>query len=318
MRKLNWGVLGNAKIARNQLIPAIIKAENAVPYAIASRSSEKLASAVDDFGFKEGYKSYQALLDDDNVDVVYIPLPNGLHKEWAIKAAKAGKHVLCEKPMATTAQDCREMYAACKENNVKMQEAFMYRYSSRIKKMQEILDSGVIGTVKAINSSFHVNLTDKTNVRMDPALGGGSLWDVGCYPLNIAGLITGETPNLIKAHRIDENGVDISLAAILQYPSGVVATISCGFNCHSARFTEIHGEKGSLLLTNSFGDCDAPILVVDENDNITKHPVQKSERYVLQVEDFSNAILNGLPPTLTMEETVRNIGIIEKILEEAK
>lgn len=316
---IKWGVLGYARIAHQWVIPAIVCANNAVPYAIASRSEDKLQEAKERFGFEKLYSSYEALLEDPDVQAVYIPLPNGLHKEWAIKAAQHGKHVLCEKPLALTAADCEEIAAAARENKVKVMEAFMYRYTARTKKVQELLKAGVIGEIKHISSTFRIPLTDKGDVRMDPTMGGGSLWDVGCYPINFIGMFTQEHPEDFCVLKREEQGVDISLSAVLRYKSGIIATVNSGFDSCSLQLTEINGTNGTILLRDTFVDKDTPVQVFTGREkSLTEYPVEVSERYVLEVEDFSAAVLEDREPLFSMEETIRNNGLIDELLKAAK
>ncbi len=314
---IRFGILGYARIARLHLIPAMLEAKNAVPYAIASTNPEKLKQAQADLSFQKAYNDYDSLLQDPDVDAVYIPLPNSLHKEWTIKAAKAGKHVLCEKPMALTEADCLEMIAACKENNVKLMEAFMYRFTLKIAKLKELLASGAIGQVLHIHSSFRFVMRPGPNIRLDPALGGGSLWDVGCYPVNLIGMILQDEPVSVCAMKTDRQGVEFSLDAVLKYKNGVVCTLVSGFDSNAAQLTEINGTEGTLLVQDTFDGTGMPILLY-KNGVTTEIPVTESKRYVLEIEDFSDAVLQNREPSFALWETVRNIRLINRILEAAK
>ncbi len=314
---IRWGILGYARIARLQVLPAMMETPNAVPYAIASRDPEKGQEAAKAFGFAKVYDNYQALLDDPDVDAVYIPLPNGLHKEWTLKAARAGKHVLCEKPLALTAADCREMVDVCRQQGVKLMEAFMYRFTTRTQKIQELLASGVIGELRHIHSNFSFHLTRPGDVRLDPDQGGGSFWDVGCYPINVIGMIMQDEPVSVCAQKVEVGGVDLAVSAVLKYKSGVICTANSGFDAASAKLTEITGALGSLVVRDTFFDTDTPILLVQDK-KVTEIPVPACNRYVLELEEFGNAILEGREPSLDIEETVRNCGLIARILEEAK
>ncbi len=315
--KIRWGVLGYAGIAYKHVISAMVEAKNAVPYAIASRSKEKLMDAKEKFGFQKTYEDYASLLQDPDVDAVYIPLPNALHKEWTIKAARAGKHVLCEKPLALTEADCLEMIAVCKECGVKLMEAFMYRLTTRTKKLKELLDSGVIGEVMHINSTQRFLLKDNGNVRVSEALGGGSLRDVGCYPINIIGMIIKDEPVSFCAQKVMFQGVDKALSAVLKYKSGAICTASSGFDACSTLLTEINGTQGTIIMRDSFIDTDVPILLIKDGVT-TEVPIQACKRYVLEVEEFSDAVLCDREPALDLNEVVRNNRLIEKILEVAQ
>ncbi len=314
---VRFGILGYARIARLHLIPAMLEAKNAIPYAIASSSPEKLKEAKEAFGFQRAYNDYDSLLTDPNVDAVYIPLPNSLHKEWTIKAAKAGKHVLCEKPMALSEDDCQEMMAACRDNGVKLMEAFMYRFTPRIAKLNELLSSGAVGDVRHINSTFRFVLANPESIKLNPGLGGGSLWDVGCYPVNIIGMIVNDEPISVRAQKTAVNGIDMSLSAVLKYKSGILCTVNSGFDSQSAMLTEINGTEGTLIIRESFDQTDTPILLCKYGVT-TEIPVAPCKRYVLEIEDFSDAVLTGREPAFPLFETVRNIRLINRILEAAQ
>ena len=314
---VRYGVLGYAGIAYKQVIPAMLEAKNARPYAIASRSADKLAEAVSRFGFEKTYQDYDALLNDPDVDAVYIPLPNGLHKEWTIKAARAGKHVLCEKPLALTEADCLEMIAACRHSGVKLMEAFMYRFTPRTRQLQDLLASGEIGEVRYISSNWRFLIKDNSNVRVNESLGGGSLRDVGCYPVNLIGMIMQDEPVSLCARKVTFQGVDLALSAVLKYKNGVLCTISSGFNAQSPVVTEINGTQGTILMRETYDQTDAPILLIKDGVT-TEIPVPACKRYVLEIEAFSAALLENREPPLSLEETVRNNRLIARILAAAE
>ena len=188
-RKLRWGVLGYARIAREALIPAIQRSANSQFHALASRDAARLAEARARFGVARTYPGYAELLRDPEVDAVYLPLPNSLHREWTIKAAEQGKHVLCEKPLALTAAEGREMAAACAAHGVTLMEAFMYRYTDRTRQVQEVLRGSLLGEIKSVSATFRFRLANPASIKLRPELGGGALYDVGCYPVNFIGLV---------------------------------------------------------------------------------------------------------------------------------
>ena len=187
VRKLRWGVLGYARIARESVIPAILRSDNSEFRALASRDEAKLADGLARFPGIRTHRGYADLLDDPEVDAVYIPLPNSLHREWTVRAAEKGKHVLCEKPLALDAGQVREMIAAAEANRVVLMEAFMYRYTDRTRQVAGVLASGALGEIKFIEASFRFRLANPASIKLQPALGGGALYDVGCYPVNFAG-----------------------------------------------------------------------------------------------------------------------------------
>lgn len=321
-RKVRWGVLGYARIARESVIPAILKSSNSEFHALASRDQAKLTEGRARFpGLAKTYLGYDELLRDSEVDAVYIPLPNALHREWTIKAAEHGKHVLCEKPIALSAAESREMIAACTAHKVALMEAFMYRYTDRTRQMIGVLRSGVLGEIKYISSSFRFPLGNPASIKWKPELGGGSLYDVGCYPVNFAGLVVDEIarakagsvyPEAVAAQCVRTGGVDTLFSGILRYSSGVVATIGSGFNAHRRVFSEIVGTQGVLEIPETFfGGAGALVLTIgDERREI---PVAASDRYLLEVEDFAAAVLRNRLPELSLAETLRNAEVIDRI-----
>ena len=314
---IRFGILGCAGIAVKHVIPAMIKASNAEPYAIASRDIIKAREVADRFNIPNVYGSYEDILEDKNIDAVYIPLPNALHKEWVIKAAKAKKHILCEKPLAIGEDDVKEMIQAADDNGVKLMEAYMYRFTPRTAKLKELLDSGVVGKIGQIISNYSFFLDDYSNIRVNAQLGGGSLHDVGCYPVNLLGWVTGEYPKSIVAQMIERNGVDVTLSASLVYPSGIMGVVNCSFMGNSEEMTEITGEKGTLVIRDTYYDTDLPILFY-EGDKETVIPVEACDRYQNEVEAFSSCIIENKSVPLDLSESVRNNKLIAEILEVAK
>lgn len=322
-RKIRWGVLGWARIAREHLIPAIQRAGNSDFFAIASRDQSKLAECRGRFNAVRTYTSYQDLLRDAEVDAVYIPLPNSLHREWTIKAAECGKHVLCEKPIALNAVECREMIAACSANGVTLMEAFMYRYTERTRKVLEILASGALGEIRFISSTFRFLLANPASIKLKAELGGGSLYDVGCYPVNFIGMIAdrvcGESsmPNSVSVELDRNGGVDVIFSALMKYPSGLIASANCGFNAQKRVFSEIVGTKGVLEIPDTFLD-NAGALTLTIGEDRSQIPVQASDRYQLEIEDFADAILHQRAPAFSLNETQRNMEVLDQLFAACK
>ena len=320
--KIRWGVLGWARIARNEGIPAIQRSSNGVFHALASRDTAKLAECKSKHNPPHLHESYDALVRDSEVDAVYNPLPNALHKEWTIKAAEQGKHVLCEKPIALNAGEGREMAAACRANGVILMEAFMYRYSARTIKIRELLRSGKLGEIKFIQSQFRFLLNRPGDVRRNSGLGGGSLYDVGSYPVNFIGMVMdeitqsapgkGPRAESVSVQCVQENGVDELFSALLRYPGGVVAALHSGFNAQLRVHSEIIGSLGSLEIPATFfGVAGSMTMIV--GDKLRDIPVPESDRYQLQFEDFADAIQNKRQPLITVEETLRNMELIDRL-----
>lgn len=320
--RIQWGVLGYARIARESLIPAIRRSANSEFLAIASRNDSKLAECRERFGEARGYRSYDELLDDPEVDAVYIPLPNALHLEWTVKAAEKGKHVLCEKPLGLTAAECGTMAEACKSNGVFLMEAFMYRYTDRIRLVREVLKGGALGEIRFVGSTFRFLLSNPASIKLRPELGGGALYDVGCYPVNLAGLVAdlaagapaGEArPETVAAGFVREGGVDVSFSGVLRYRSGLVASLNAGFNAHRRVCSEIIGTQGVLEVPDTFFD-NAGVLILTTGDAKTEIPVAESDRYRSEVEDFADAIQTGRPPGFGLAESVRNAETLDRLL----
>lgn len=268
------------------------------------------------FGCQKVYDSYDELLDDSEIQAVYIPLPNSMHKEWTIKAARKGKHVLCEKPIALNSDECQEMIQECNKNNVKLMEAFMYRYTDRIKKVKDLLDSSAIGEIKRITSSFSFYLDRENTIKTVPSLGGGSLYDVGCYPINFLGMVTNSKPISITVDYVKDHEVDIACSAILKYENGILCNIQSGFNSFFSNFTEVVGTKGIIHIPDTFQGNAGSISVIT-SEGKKEIAVEESDRYCLEVEDFADAIINDRDPMFSLEETIRNMEVIEQLLNEA-
>jgi len=325
-RKLRWGVLGYARIARVSVIPAILRSSNSVVPALASRSAEKLAEARSQFpGIVRTHSDYTELLRDPEVDAVYLPLPNSLHCEWAIRAAEHGKHILCEKPLALNATEVRAMIAAAAAHGVRLMEAFMYRYTDRTRQVREVVRSGALGEVKFVEASFRFLLANPGSIKLQPELGGGALYDVGCYPVNFAGMIAdvqggGEgvaRPDSVAGECVRAGGVDEIFSALLRYPSGLIAALHCGFNAHLRVAAEIVGTQGVLEVPDPFWDA-AGALTLTRGEERRAIPVAASDRYRGEVEDFADAVLQGRPPQFGLAETLRNAEVIDRLLAAAK
>lgn len=312
--EVKWGILGYARIAINSVIPAILKTENSRLYAIASSDSSKRAECHANYPDAQVYSQYEQLLDDPEVDAVYLPLPNSMHKEWAIRAMKKGKHVLCEKPIALNADECMEMIQTAKNEGVFLMEGFMYRYTNRIQKVRDVLETKEIGDIKFIISTFRFLLNRPNTIKVRPELGGGSLYDVGCYPVNFLGLVTDQIPESCVSGGVMENGVDTIFSAVLTYPDGIIATVNCGFNAFNQMGSEIIGTKGRIEIPDTFLGTKGTIKVVTDKES-REIEVEESDRYALEVSDFSNAILQKRMPYLQLDESYRNMQVMDMLFK---
>ena len=278
------GVLGAAKIARS-FCDGVRSSSKIVVAAVASRDAEKGRAFAKDTGIPKVHATYEALLADPEIDAIYNPLPNNLHAEWSIRAVEAGKHVLCEKPLATTATDARAMFDAARRNDVFLVEAYPYRAQPQTLKMQELLAAESIGRLHLVQASFGFPLTDMTNIRMNPALAGGALMDAGCYPVSLVRTVSGERPSRVHAMaKWAPSGVDLTLLATLEFSGGLLAQISCTFATLRHRRAFIAGDSGSIDTTYF-------------NDTSTTFPplleIRRGSGWDAQREVIETAAING-------------------------
>lgn len=315
MKNILWGVISTANIAQQQLIPAIGRASNAELVAISSRGSQVHAVASK-LGVSKAYESYEELLNDPDIEAVYIPLPNHLHKEWVFKAAKQGKHVLCEKPVSLTAQEAEEMVEICRENNVKFMEAFMYQLHPQHKRVKEIMSSGEIGDIKLIKSSHSFYMQSRENkFRMDKTMGGGSLYDVGCYSIHAIRYLLDTEPISVQcsAELDPETGVDMSAFGYLNMGGGVRAMFDCSFDMTERNEYEIIGTKGTIKVPFAFRpDNNGGVgkIITQVADMVREENIY-GDLYRLEVEHFSDAIKGNSDLEVTGISTINNMRVIE-------
>jgi len=318
---VNWGVLSTANIGRKAVNPAIQASSNGDLLAVASRNGTRALAFAEDTGIPSAYGSYEALLEDDRIQAVYIPLPNALHKEWTIRAAEKGKHVLCEKPLALDAEECREMGAAASANGVKLMEAFMYRFHPRTERVLEMIRSGAIGELIQIRSSFTFLLTHPDNIRWDPELGGGALMDVGCYCVNVSRSLAGKEPVEVRAMaNFRASGVDEQMAGSLLFENGLLAHFDCALTMERTEVYHAMGTDGHIRVLDAFlpGTDDAFIEQFEGQDNLTTLAMEGANEYQLMVEHFADCVLNDSPVRYSAEEAALNMRVIEALYESAR
>ncbi|HME40041.1 MAG TPA: Gfo/Idh/MocA family oxidoreductase [Steroidobacteraceae bacterium] len=246
---LRIGILGTARIARS-FVAGVKPSPQVLVTAVASRDAAKARAFAQQAGLDRHFASYEALLADRDIDAVYVPLPNSLHAEWSIRAARAGKHVLCEKPLSTTAEEARAMFEAARRHGVHVVEAYPYRAQPQTLTMRELLNAGVIGDVQLIQASFGFTLGGGENIRLSPQLGGGALMDIGVYPVSLACMIAKQRP--ARVHAVADwstSGVDRALAATLAFASGLFAQVTCSFSTCDHRQALIAGTNGVIQTT---------------------------------------------------------------------
>jgi len=320
--KLRWGVLGGTSwIARDAIVPGIRASRNGRLVATASRDPE---DARRRYGEETGVRimGYDDLLADPSVDAIYIPLPNSMHAEWAMKAAAAGKPVLCEKPLGLNAAEVTAMFAAFKRAGVPLMESFMYRFHPQHARVREIIDSGVIGEVLEVRAHLSNNMMsppDPKNVRFDPDLGGGVLLDMGCYVVSASRMIMQAEPLSVRGwQKFDARfGVDVADGAVLEFPGGRMAVVSCSFETTGLGHYSIIGRSGMIevprALVLGLGNFvpEALIVTVDHNGKRTEEVLPANDHYRLIVEAFADAVLNGKPMPLSAEESINNAKVLD-------
>ena len=249
---LNWGLLSAARINRALITPLRASKRNHL-LAVASRTQESADRYAREWKIPRAHGSYEALLADPEIDVIYNSLPNHLHAEWTIKAVEAGKHVLCEKPIALSVAEVDAMKESARNHGHVVAEAFMYRHHPQTLKVQDIVKNGSLGTLKLIRGSFSYVLTREGDVRLDPAMGGGSIWDVGCYPISYTRMVVGETPLEVFGWQVTgPTGIDEALVGQMRFNQEVHAQFDCSFAIPSHAFMEIIGSEGTLNIPNPF------------------------------------------------------------------
>lgn len=320
-----WGILSTAKIGRKAMTPALLESPMAEVVAVASRDESKAQAYADELGISKAYGSYEALLADPEIDAIYNPLPNHLHKVWTIQAAEAGIHILCEKPLALNIDEGQQMIAAAKANGVQLMEAFMYRYQPRILAARQIVRDGAIGEIRSIDVGFTFNLENKNDIRYQPEMGGGAVMDVGCYCINFSRLLAGRDPISVNARALwTSSGVDDQLTALLDFGDGLVAHFDCGFNQVQRQHCIISGTTGYLELPMTFnplafnmGMIETLIRVEKEDQPSRVHTFEPVNMYRLIAEDFIHAIA-GRPPAFPVEDSLGNMRTIQALLASAK
>jgi predicted dehydrogenase len=318
MKTLRWGLLGTARINR-ALIPPLRDSPRNRLRAVASRTPESASAYAREWGIEQAHGSYLALLADPEIDVVYLPLPNALHAEWAIRAARAGKHVLCEKPLATSPAEVEAIAAAAALNRVVIAEAFMYRHHPQTLRAREIVAEGRLGAVRFVRGSFSFTLTRPGDVRLDPALGGGALWDVGCYPLSFARTVLGEEPlEVTGSQRLGPSGVDLTFAGQLLFPSGALGQLDCSFEMPFRTGMEIVGTEATLLVSQPFKPGPEAVLLLQRGDARETIEVRAAELYRGEVEDMADAILDGKPSRVSLADSRANVAAIVALYRSAR
>ena len=319
MKKVRWGVIGTAGIARSTTIPAMREAENCSLVAIAGRSMEKAVQFQETFGFEKAYGSYDALLADPEVEAVYIPLPNDLHREWVLRAVKAKKHVLCEKPLALTEKQAEEMFRAAEDNGVYLMEAYAYLNSPIVSAIKEELDNGVIGEIRYLESAFLGGLPKENDYRWRREAGGGSQYDLGCYSLSMALWMIGKEPKAVHAAAyFCDRGIDLFSSSILHFEDGAIAALDCGMLSSTKRHDRFHvlGTRGEIFSPVEFNQRGEILYTVVSDGRSETKTVTVPNNYRLEVEQLGRCIRNGESPHVSRDFSLMVARIQDRILSE--
>jgi len=327
LKKVRWGILSTANIAQTQLIPAMIRAKNAQVTAIATQSDIAKAKEVADiFEIEKVYDDYELLLQDQDIDAVYIPLPNHLHKQWVVKAAEYGKHILCEKPAGLSVEECETIKNACKKYNVYFMEGFMYYFHPQHERVKELIQNGTIGDIHYMEAGFSFLLPHDErakNIRMDSKKGGGSIYDIGCYTIHAIRHVLGSEPTAVQAFgKVDEvSGVDTDTVTYLTMDNGVRAVFDTSFNLPMRHEYRIFGSEGTISVPRAYRPDlhggEGKIMIEKTGSHYTEYI--QGDQYCLEVEHFSEVILH--PQTtlkLDYSNMLKNMRVVEACYESLK
>jgi len=319
---VRWGILSTARIGRRSVGPGIGKARNGVLGAVASRSLDRARGFAAELEIPTAYGSYEELLADSAIDAVYIPLPTSLHHRWVIAAARAGKHVLVDKPFAVDAAEAVEMVAACRQAGVQLIEGFMYRYDPRHARLRELVADGAIGDLRQINTAFCFPIArDPANVRLSSELAGGALGDLGTYCVSVSRLHMGGEPRRLAARMTDdpEFCVDFDGNAMLEFDGGRVATVAFSFKSSRRHFLELVGTEGTLRMERH-------VLAPGESTSIEIETVSATvterfppfDTYQAEVENLGDAIRGEAPPLVDGDEAIRQMRVLDAVRASAR
>lgn len=321
---VRWGVLGTAAILNRSTAAAMQQAENCELYAIAGRNPQKVRDFQEKFGFAAAYDSFDALLADELVQAVYIPLPNAMHAEWTVRALQAGKHVLCEKPLASSVSEAEAMFAAARENGVYLMEAFAYQHSPYIQALCDEVEAGTIGELKYVEAQLVSSDSDISDPRMRRETSGGATYDLGAYPASFIQRIMGEEPQRVQAiASFTPENIDFHTTAYFEYASGARATFICGMDLVREPWTaidnfRIHGTKGSIEPVRFAFNAQGPLVYkVRTFDGLKeKRVVEVPNNYQLEIEQFGRVVEGKEAPKVTEAFSLANMRTIERILQE--
>jgi xylose dehydrogenase (NAD/NADP) len=318
MLRLRWGLLSTARI-NNRIIPAIRASARSEITAVASRTLDRAQAYAAEWTIPRALGSYEALLDDPDVDVIYISLPNSLHVEWTVRALDAGKHVLCEKPLALTVEDVDRIQAAATRASRVAAEAFMYRHHPLTEAVATIVKSGRLGAVRVFKGSFTFQMTREDDPRLYPALGGGSLWDVGCYPVSYSCFLVGAAPvDVFGWQQLSPSGIDMEFAGMMRFADGSVAQFDSGFAGPFRAEMEVIGTNATLRIDRPFRTDEMSRLLLTTGDETAALPFDAEPPFAGEIADMETAALDGRPQRIPLSESRRTVQTILSLYESAR
>jgi xylose dehydrogenase (NAD/NADP) len=313
-RTIRWGIISTAQINR-RIAPGIIASPNTELVGVASRQQSRAEHAAQALGAKQAFGSYAALLASEAIDAVYISLPNSLHAEWIIRAAEAGKHVLCEKPLTATVKEADQAARACEKAGVLLMEAFMYRHHPQHRVVQDYLRQGRIGEVTLMTAQFSFYLSPSENIRWQGALAGGALMDIGCYCINAARYLFQAEPVAARAFETRDvsRDVDSATLAVLEFSGRRYASFACSMLLQRMQRYEVTGTEGAITVPTAFVPTDAPQVLLRTPESVETRTVPQVDQYQRQLEHFTKSILDDTPLQYPAENGVANMRAIDMV-----
>jgi D-xylose 1-dehydrogenase (NADP+, D-xylono-1,5-lactone-forming) len=311
-----WGIISTAHI--NRLVLAGARESDRVEMVgVASRDQARAEAYAREHGIERAYGSYEALLEDPEIDAVYISLPNSLHVEWSVRSLEAGKHVLCEKPLDRRPEEVERAFDAAERSGRILMEAFMYRHNPQTARLTKLVAEGAIGTLRSIRTAFSFSLDEVENVRLAADLDGGALMDVGCYCVSGSRLVAGEPERVYGEQVIGESGVDVLFAGTMRFPGDVVAQFDCGFVLPDRDELEVVGSEGSLFLDDPW-HARTPVLEVRREDGVEEVTLEPQDSYRLELENLGDAIAGSAEPLLGRADAVGQARTIAALYRSAE
>jgi xylose dehydrogenase (NAD/NADP) len=320
---VRYGLLSTAQIGLNAHLPASYDSKNSEIVSVSSRTAAKAEAAAKKHNIDRWYGSYEEQLADPNMDAVVNSLPNGMHAEWTIKAAEAGKHILCEKPLAVSAEECQRMIDAANANNVVLVEAFTHRWNPHMRMARKLITEGAIGDIQTIDSALCFNIAEPDgNVRFSQELAGGALWDAGCYAVYATRFVMSAEPVQVRgmSHDSGDWGIDTTFSGSMKFANGAIGNITTNMEQPFRCYITIDGSKGRIEIPGMFDDSGPIIVKSGDGRNGEKTEIISTPapyRFVVQFDEFSECVLTGKEPDYPAEDGLRNTAVVEALYKSA-